>query len=73
MNKYHVTYWYLASGQEGIPYEHDYGIIEGATAEEAKLKAVEDNCKRLRLEYPTYTEEDIVHIALDGVSAKLIE
>jgi hypothetical protein len=72
-NKYHVTYWYLATGQEGIPYTHDYGIIESDTPENAKLKAVESNIPRLRKDYPTYTEELIISIATDGLSAKLVE
>lgn len=72
MNKYHVTYWYLASGQEGIPYEKDYGIIEATSAENAKLKVVEPNLERLKKELPTYSNESILSIATDGLSAKLV-
>jgi len=72
-NKYHVTFWYLATGQEGIPYTHDYGIIESDTPENAKLKAVENSIPKLKEKYPTYSEEIIIHIATDGLSAKLVE
>jgi hypothetical protein len=39
MKKYHVTYYYLATGMEGIPYTKDFGIIEAKNEEEAKEKA----------------------------------
>ena len=73
MKKYHVNYWYLATGQEGIPYEQDYGVIEATNAHEAKMIATKDDWNRLRKEYPNYTDDDITHIALDGIQAKLIE
>jgi hypothetical protein len=73
MNKYHVTYWYLASGQEGVPYTDDYGIIESDSPENAKLKAVESHLQPLRDKYPDYSEDVIIHIAKDGLSAKLIK
>lgn len=72
-NKYHVTYWYLATGQEGVPYTHDYGIIEANTSEEAKLIAVKDSIPRLTAQYPKYSKEEIEHIALDGIGAELIQ
>ena len=36
MKKYHVTYFYLATGMEGRPDEEDYGIVEAESPEEAK-------------------------------------
>lgn len=45
--KFHVTYFYLATGMEGIPDTKDYGIIEADSAEDAKTivtnKAYTDN------------------------------
>jgi hypothetical protein len=41
MKQFHVTYFYLATGMEGIPDEKDYGIIDATTAEEAKAKVAE--------------------------------
>jgi hypothetical protein len=35
MNKYHVTYYYLATGMEGIADEKDYGIIEAKNCDDA--------------------------------------
>jgi hypothetical protein len=35
MNKYRVTYYYLATGMEGRADTADYGIIEANTSEEA--------------------------------------
>ena len=35
MNKYHVTYSYLATGMEGVADERDYGIIEANGKEDA--------------------------------------
>ena len=32
---YHVTYFYLASGMEGVADERDYGIINATCEEEA--------------------------------------
>ena len=72
-NKYHVTYWYLATGQEGVPYTHDYGIIEASTPEEAKFKVVKDKILRLTEQYPTYSKELILSIATDGLSAKPVQ
>lgn len=39
--KYHVTYFYLTTGMEGIPDKEDYGIIEADSPEEAKQKVVD--------------------------------
>jgi len=38
MKKYNVTYYYLATGMEGVPDTEDYGIIEAEDAEAAKDK-----------------------------------
>lgn len=72
MNKYHVTYWYLATGQEGIPYEEDFGIIEADTDIEAKFKAIKHKLPRLKKENPTSMDGTIISIAMDGLQAKLV-
>jgi hypothetical protein len=36
MNRYTVTYFYLATGMEGIPDIVDHGIVEANSPEEAK-------------------------------------
>jgi|WetSurSiteA1Bulk_404760.scaffolds.fasta_scaffold347448_1 hypothetical protein len=41
MKKYHVTFFYLATGMEGIPDERDFGIIIAPTHFVAKLKVLE--------------------------------
>ena len=41
MPTYHVTYFYLATGMEGIPDERDYGIIEAESKKAAIDLAVE--------------------------------
>ena len=41
MSKYHVTYYYLATGMEGQADTHDYGIIEANSEDEAMDKAVQ--------------------------------
>lgn len=43
--KYHVTYYYLATGMEGIPYTRDFGIISASSENDAKSKIA-------LLEYP---------------------
>jgi hypothetical protein len=48
--KYHVTYFYLASGMEGDPDTEDFGIIEAESEDEAKNKIA-------HLKYP----EDIMY------------
>ncbi len=35
MNKYHVTYFYLATGMDGIADTKDHGIVEASTKQEA--------------------------------------
>lgn len=34
--KFHVTYFYLASGMEGMADERDFGVVEANTPEQAK-------------------------------------
>ena len=38
MKKYHVTYYYLATGMEGRADTQDYGIIYASSKEEAISK-----------------------------------
>lgn len=38
MKKWHVTYYYLATGMEGVAATKDYGIVEAETEEEAIAK-----------------------------------
>ena len=40
MKKYHVTYYYLATGMEGRADTDDFGIIEANSEDEAIEKAV---------------------------------
>lgn len=35
MNKYSLTYYYLATGMEGVADKYDIGIYEGNTEQEA--------------------------------------
>ena len=35
MNRYHVTYYYLATGMEGYPDMRDYGEVHANSAQEA--------------------------------------
>jgi len=35
MNRWRVTYYYLATGMEGNPDIRDYGVVSAATAKEA--------------------------------------
>lgn len=35
MNNYHVTYYYLATGMEGVPDRKDYGVVSAETAQAA--------------------------------------
>lgn len=41
MKKYHVTYFYLATGMEGVPDEQDHGVVQAYSASEAKDKVIE--------------------------------
>ena len=36
MARFHVTYYYLATGMEGRADSRDYGIVEAESADEAK-------------------------------------
>lgn len=38
MKKYHVTYFYLATGMEGRADKRDYGIVEAESEKDAKGK-----------------------------------
>ena len=40
MKKYRVTYFYLATGMEGMADEEDYGIVEADSGDEAVNKVV---------------------------------
>lgn len=52
MKRWHVTYYYLATGMEGRPDTEDFGIVEAASAEEAKNKAA-------RARHPGMSQQDI--------------
>ena len=41
MKRYHVTYYYLATGMEGRADTADYGLVEAASAQEAIKKVME--------------------------------
>lgn len=45
MKRFHVTYYYLATGMEGHADERDYGMVDAATADEAKTKVADHQCK----------------------------
>lgn len=40
-NKYHITYFYLATGMEGIPDTDDFGIVLAENEDEAKNIIIE--------------------------------
>lgn len=40
MKRFHVTYYYLATGMEGRPDNQDYGIFEAPDANSAKWQCV---------------------------------
>lgn len=40
--QYHVTYFYLATGMEGVPDTRDLGIVSARSEEDARRKAAED-------------------------------
>jgi len=50
--RYHVTYFYLATGMEGRADKEDYGIIEATSPEDAKKKAA-------RRRHPHESPQDI--------------
>lgn len=41
MPKYRVTYFYLATGMEGIADTRDYGTVEASNPEEARRKVAD--------------------------------
>ena len=41
MKRYHVTYYYLATGMEGRADTADYGVVEATTSQEAIRKVME--------------------------------
>ena len=65
MSKYHVSYWYLATGMDGQPDEIDYGIVEANSKDEAKT-IVADR------EYPN-DEPDVRHFFLGCLSAEEVK
>ena len=50
--RWHVTYYYLATGMEGRPDIEDYGIVEAPDSELAKDKAA-------RQRHPNMSERDL--------------
>jgi len=50
--RYHVTYYYLATGMEGLAQEEDYGVVLAKDKDEAKDIAA-------RQRHPTMKEQDI--------------
>jgi hypothetical protein len=52
MPKYHVTYYYLATGMEGRPDIEDYGYINADSPEQARDHAA-------RSKHPSLSESDI--------------
>lgn len=52
VKSYHVTYYYLATGMEGIPDREDYGTVSAESPEQAKDIAA-------RLKHPNMGEQDI--------------
>lgn len=65
--KYHVTYFYLATGMEGIADTEDYGIIE-ANSEEDAIEYIVHSIEPWRLKYPKGNS-----YRTWGLSAKLID
>ncbi len=50
MKEYHVTFYYLATGMEGIPSTKDYGIVKAHSAQEAiDIVCVKENIDRFGL------------------------
>jgi len=52
MKRWHVTYYYLATGMEGRPDVEDYGVVEAPDKNAAKLKAA-------RQRHPKMSQRDI--------------
>jgi hypothetical protein len=64
MPRYHLTYFYLATGMEGAPDVSDYGIVDAATPEEAKRVAA-------RCRHPSMSESDL-QWTMGCLTAKLV-
>lgn len=45
--RYHVTYYYLATGMEGRADERDYGIVDAPSADEVKNIIAARECKSI--------------------------
>lgn len=52
MPRYQINFYYLATGMEGRADQQDYGTIDAATPEEAKMKAARER-------HPNMSEQDI--------------
>lgn len=46
--RFHVTYYYLATGMEGIADERDYGIVEAENADEARSIVAKQECRSVK-------------------------
>lgn len=67
--KYHVTYYYLATGMEGHADTQDFGIIEA----NSELEALEYVCQHLDKKRLTYSLETDRTYRYWGLSAKEIK
>ena len=69
-NKYHVTYFYLATGMEGRPDTKDYGIVVAEDEEGAKniVTTLQEH-----KEEPGWTVKQLDSWFKSCLSAKLIE
>jgi len=63
MKKYHVRYYYLATGMEGRADTNDYGIIEAKSELDAKEYVV-NNIDTKRKEYSLDTDSCYRHWGL---------
>jgi hypothetical protein len=70
MSKYHVTYFYLATGMEGIPDKNDYGIVEANSPDEAKDIVVK---RQNHQADHHYTAQEVDAWFRSCLSAKLID
>ena len=70
MNKYHVTYYYLATGMEGVADTDDLGIVEATSEEEALEKAVNIPGHRHYAKEPLTADTNLTY-RYWGLSAKL--
>lgn len=48
MRRYHVTYFYLASGMDGRADTRDYGVVTARNEHEARRKIAEQTCTSVR-------------------------